>query len=96
MPSTGQVATVKTVDTWDPKGTVSAEQGTFPGRCKRPHSIDDAYMAQPKRVRHGENPGLHLWDTGQQVQGVVLSEAGGALPIPTGGEPRVTDRREGK
>lgn len=33
---------------------------------------------------------------GQQVQGVALSETGGALPVPTGGEPWVTDSREGR
>lgn len=47
-------------------------------------------------AEHGENPGLAPWDIGQQVQGVIPSEAGGAQPVPTGGKPQVTDSREGK
>lgn len=45
-------------------------------------------------MKHRENPGLGRWDMGQQAQGVVLSEAGGALPVSTGEEPQVTDSRE--
>lgn len=33
---------------------------------------------------------------GQQVQGVALSETGGALPVPTGGEPWVTEAERGE
>lgn len=67
-----QVTTTKTVDTWNIKGTVSAGQNIFPGRCNLPHSTGDANTAQPKRVRRWENPGLDLWGMGQQVQEVVM------------------------
>lgn len=96
VPGTGQGCHREDLDTWDIMGTVPAKQDTIPGGCKPPHPVDDASTTQPKRAKPKGIPGLDLRNMGQQVQGAVQSEAGGAQPVPTGGEPEVTGDKKGQ